>query len=304
VREEAVLLGKSGSLVGVITVPPAHAREASRPAVILLNAGLVHRVGPGRLYVRLARRLAARGFVVVRFDWSGIGDSPFSTEKGTRESLHIGETREAMDLIARSRGVDGFCVMGLCSGAVGALKTILKDSRAVGAVLINPGGFNPSAEWNRYVRNRSWMRIYAGNLLRPSSWWIAISGKTEYGRLADVLSQRLRNLLRRPESVPDVTSSVASEMKAAIQSEARILLVLSQTDYSIDYFREILGRRWEQVFSSRLTRRMIRGADHTLNDPAHQEEAIEAIENWATLCWPDPAVPSELGAGFESKHSS
>ena len=86
VIEEPVLLGKSGSLAGIITDPPAHAREASRPAVILLNAGLVHRVGPGRLYVRLSRRLAAHGFVVVRFDLSGIGDSPFSTEKGSRPS--------------------------------------------------------------------------------------------------------------------------------------------------------------------------------------------------------------------------
>ena len=60
-REEVLLFGRTRALVGIITDPPHAARRQPLPAVILVNVGLVHRVGPNRLYVKLARSLAALG---------------------------------------------------------------------------------------------------------------------------------------------------------------------------------------------------------------------------------------------------
>ncbi|MGH7928173.1 MAG: alpha/beta hydrolase, partial [Candidatus Binatia bacterium] len=74
-REEALLLGKTRSLVGILTDPPEAKRSTRLPGIILLNAGIIHRVGPNRMHVKIARTLAPMGFVVVRFDFSGIGDS-------------------------------------------------------------------------------------------------------------------------------------------------------------------------------------------------------------------------------------
>ena len=73
-NEQALSLGPNHSIVGILTSPP---RGVARKgiAVLLLNAGLIHHVGPNRLYVRLARVLASMGFSTVRFDFSGIGDS-------------------------------------------------------------------------------------------------------------------------------------------------------------------------------------------------------------------------------------
>jgi hypothetical protein len=75
VTEEAILFGTQSSLVGVITDPPVARQGRRLPAFLLLNAGLVHRVGPNRLHVKIARMLAAMGYVVCRFDFSGVGDS-------------------------------------------------------------------------------------------------------------------------------------------------------------------------------------------------------------------------------------
>ena len=41
-----------------------------------MNAGSIHRVGPNRSFVRMARRFADLGYPVLRMDLSGIGDSP------------------------------------------------------------------------------------------------------------------------------------------------------------------------------------------------------------------------------------
>ena len=54
--ETAVLFGPRQTLVGVLTDPGAPA-PPDRPAIILLNAGRIHHVGPNRLHVKLARRL-------------------------------------------------------------------------------------------------------------------------------------------------------------------------------------------------------------------------------------------------------
>ncbi len=71
-RERAVVFGDPPDLVGVLTEPDGVCRDRG---VIILNAGIIHRVGPNRLHVRMARALASLGFPVLRFDFSGQGDS-------------------------------------------------------------------------------------------------------------------------------------------------------------------------------------------------------------------------------------
>jgi len=105
-REEAIHFGASKSLVGIVTDPAEDG--GARPAVILLNSGIFHRVGPNRLYVTLARRLALAGFVTLRFDLSGIGDSVIRRDNVPFERSSVLETQEAMAYLAASRGVNHF----------------------------------------------------------------------------------------------------------------------------------------------------------------------------------------------------
>jgi hypothetical protein len=61
--EQGVLFSAQ-SLVGVLTKADEES-DTSRPTVVFLNAGMVHRVGPNRLHVRLARGRAPRGGWVI-----------------------------------------------------------------------------------------------------------------------------------------------------------------------------------------------------------------------------------------------
>src|SRR5215208_2707552 len=75
VKENVYAVGAGKSLVAVVTEPAGAAAKNAAPAVVILNTGIIHRVGHQRKFVILARELAARGYFVVRFDFSGIGDS-------------------------------------------------------------------------------------------------------------------------------------------------------------------------------------------------------------------------------------
>ena len=157
-REEAVLFGKSGSLVGVVTDPETSDDRGGRVAVLLLNSGFLHHVGPGAIYVKLARLMARLGFTSLRFDFSGIGDSGVRADSVPFERSAILEAQEAMDYLETTRGVRQFILMGICSGAAASFRIAYEDKRVVGAVLINPRGFGEKS--GDAYRSSAQMRYY------------------------------------------------------------------------------------------------------------------------------------------------
>jgi pimeloyl-ACP methyl ester carboxylesterase len=143
VRERIVTIGADASVVAIateITTATAEgpAPPGATPTVIFLNAGVLHRVGPHRLHVTLARLLADCGFSSLRIDLSGIGDSrPLPGILTFRESS-VADARAAMDQLSATTGAARFILFGLCSGAENALATAREDDRVVGLVLLDP----------------------------------------------------------------------------------------------------------------------------------------------------------------------
>src|SRR5882762_5277118 len=72
-KERAIQFGPERRLIGILSLPSVV--DPMRPAVIVPNTGVEHRVGPNRLHIRLCRGFARLGFVSLRMDLSGMGDS-------------------------------------------------------------------------------------------------------------------------------------------------------------------------------------------------------------------------------------
>ena len=114
-KEHAVSFGENNHLLGVLSEP--RVKGTDLPAVIILNSGLLHKVGPFRLNTELSRTIAENGFNVLRFDLSGIGDSKMSLKEGNRWEKAIRDTRHAMNYIFEICGSKEFVLIGLCSGS-------------------------------------------------------------------------------------------------------------------------------------------------------------------------------------------
>ena len=166
IGERVHSFGVDDGLVGVVTLPPGALLGAAerRPFVVLLNAGLVHRVGPFGLGVALARDLAARGFRVLRFDQSGLGDSPARPVQVPIEHQAVVDGRAAMDFLAARYGAERFAIGGLCSGALNAHRICIADPRVVGMWMLD-GYAYPTRLYRRHllvrrIRNpESWRRL-------------------------------------------------------------------------------------------------------------------------------------------------
>ena len=165
-KERHVWFGATKSLSGILTEPDG---PATGPAVLLLNAGLLHRVGPHRLNVVLARRFAAAGLPSLRFDNSGLGESEPRRDELTLEQSMLAEGIEAMNFLAGAGVAERFVPMGLCAGAEQSQRLAHEDPRVVGAVLIDGYAYRTPGyylrEYGHHLASaRSWSRLLASPL--------------------------------------------------------------------------------------------------------------------------------------------
>lgn len=176
--ERAFSFGPLKSLVGIWAGPIAATDAAQRPVTLFLNSGLLHRVGPSRLYVQLARRLAAIGYPSFRFDFSGIGESDGAGEGLSHEARMVREAQTAMDFLGARVGAQQFVALGICSGADAAHRTAVADARVIGAVFLD-GYYYPTVGyyWRHYRNRLADPRKWLG--LLPRVWRALYSRRSE-----------------------------------------------------------------------------------------------------------------------------
>lgn len=133
--ERLVRFGPQGDLTGIYTAPGVEA--SGSPALLLLTAGLLHKVGPNRLHVDLARRLAGEGYASFRFDMSGTGDSAARTDSATELERCVADVAAAMNTIHKRFGHEAFVLFGLCSGADNAHASAVRDARVKGIICLD-----------------------------------------------------------------------------------------------------------------------------------------------------------------------
>lgn len=158
IKETSCRFGERRQLAGVLTEPAGKPKAA----VVLVTAGLTPKFGPFRLYAQLARRLAADGFLVLRFDLGGIGDSGSAATDLPLLDRTEREIRAAVDYLTAERRVGAVVLGGLCSGAEDSFRYAERDPRVTGVVMMDPFGYKTPG-WRardvlvRLARRALWM---------------------------------------------------------------------------------------------------------------------------------------------------
>jgi pimeloyl-ACP methyl ester carboxylesterase len=272
-HEQATRFGRANHLIGITGLPWADARSTG---VILLNAGLVHRVGPFRMHVELARQLNARGFPTLRFDLSTLGDSGASGESLSREQQVCSDVADAMALLRRQAGCSRFVLVGLCSGAQNAHLVAHGNEAVAGAVFLD--GY-------AYRSTGFKLRHYLPRLLNPA-------------RVARHLARRLQ--AARPagsgfqvEFPPQ--ERVREELACMLERGLKLCFVYSGG--SSWYFNH--RRQFAECYGRALathpgvTVSFRKEVDHTYILAGDRRRLIDDIEGWLCTHFPQPAVARE-----------
>ena len=163
--ETTLTFGANSGLMGTLCA----AAQPMGVGVLLFNAGVVPRIGPNRLNVRIARALAARGIPSLRFDLSGRGDSAPARGMESYEQQAVADIRAAMSLLNERTGVSRFALMGMCSGAENAFHAALADERVIGVTLMDSYHYPTLRTHLNRFRQRASLQ---GGLMRAGSGWL------------------------------------------------------------------------------------------------------------------------------------
>lgn len=186
-------------LVGVLSRP---ADAAAQPvALILFNAGLVHRAGPYHGHTQLARVLAQRGFAVLRLDQSGLGDSAVSR---AASDVREAEMQAAMDLLQAQTGANRFVLGGICAGADHVFHLAQNQPRVAGLLMIDGWAYRTPGFWLRYLPSRIFNPVKLLRWLRNRGGAAAVEVPSE---------QDLRDFPTREQAQRRLQELVAADCK-------------------------------------------------------------------------------------------
>ena len=102
-REITLKIGRPTPLTAIATEPKG--LDSSKPAVLILNSGVMHHIGTCRISVRIARELAKSDFLALRFDFSGIGDSEPRRGTDSFADSSSAEITEVMNYLEQKKGL-------------------------------------------------------------------------------------------------------------------------------------------------------------------------------------------------------
>ena len=273
-KEEAVQFGKAGSLVGIVT--SAESRGGDKPAVLLLNPGIVHRVGPGRIYVKIARALAEQGFTVLRFDFSGIGDSSVRLDNRRFEESSVDETCAAMTFLQATRDINRFILLGGCSGAAVSLETARVDGRAIGGILINFPSRVRDDESTSARKDHHYYWNFA--FWSMTSWRKLLTGQSDYRKIGRTLAQRLKRSLIDRMDGSNGDARFQAMLRELAERGFQMTFICSKGDVLLADLREAGGRYLKRLcMQGRSTCDVIPRSDHTFSSLYDQERLIDVV---------------------------
>jgi exosortase A-associated hydrolase 1 len=244
--------------------------------VLIVVGGPQYRVGSHRQFVSLARRLAEAGFVSLRFDYRGMGDS----EGDTRNFEQVADDlRAALDALYAAPGVRSIVVWGLCDAASAALMFCSADDRVSGLVLVNPWARSEVTLATTHLKH-----YYRQRLLERDFWTRLLRGRFDWRASLRDLASSIRRVARGGTDA--AATPFQTRMAAGWRAfRGSILLVLSGRDLTAREFLEYASSNeaWRALLDAPNVRRVDHGvADHTFSTPAWQTWLEQQTVEW--LC--------------------
>ena len=199
--------------MGMVTIPDDLEKA---PVIVLFNAGLLHRAEPYRMNVLVCRQLAQIGYIAVRIDLSGKGDTPARPQMSNRESVAL-DWAYIKQSLQNEFGKRKLILFGLCSGADNSIKIAAQDEDVVGLILLDPISRQDQSFKSRQIRRKitnlhKWRNIHHVLLkLTKKHQGPAFASNLRDEPTDDDLEKCCRNLVKREGRVLAFFSSFATK---------------------------------------------------------------------------------------------
>jgi len=301
-NETVWMYGENPSLVGVMTQGSSHETRTDLPVLLYLSGQGIHRVGPNRLFVRMARHIVCNGFRSFRFDFSGVGDSSYTGDDDPCFlNRVVNDTIRTMDFLSQQWGIRKFILIGLCWGGGISFEVSGRDHRVVGALLLNPPIelFNDSRTFREYMIDRRRVRRYrrlavinpfefANSIYRHKNkigghfrgmftrlfWYIKNNGTLKSSCNSSSVSVK-----KNPR-----TNELLSDLEKIIKNKS-LLWIFTQGELAHDYLKRFGQNILDVAGKGDFELETIKEANHTFDFIDHQNILFKIIEEWLARRW-------------------
>jgi pimeloyl-ACP methyl ester carboxylesterase len=275
VTERPAFLASETVLFGIVTEPEETAARLG--GVILINAGADYHIGASGMYVELARRWARRGYVVLRMDLAGLGDS--ATRYGQPDNVvfppaALEDIRAAIEWMRSRRGLNELTICGVCSGAYHALRAGVTALPVKRILMVNPETFFWNESMSIYDMHLSEVvrgpAIDRGKLLSAGAWKRLLRGQIDVGY---VLRRYARRVFFAVESIfrdaarglhIRLPHDLGRQIEEIAARGVRMAFVFSGGEPGIALLKMQAGRSVQRL-GKRCRVHMIDGADHVFS---------------------------------------
>lgn len=295
-------------LFGMLHLPDEDKRNGI--GVVLLPPGVKARVGPHRLYRHIANMLSNSGFLVLRFDFHGIGDSEGDIAEeyladyygSVSMGRHIDDTVSALDWLEENYNISRFILGGLCGGAITGILAAHGDSRVIGLIglglpVVVDGANIDKSNFITKGQLQKLGKGYIKKLFKPKAWIRFLTFRSDYKIIVKAFKQVLGITKTETQKVVSPTTDAIKNSDPIdnynpmfdpaffnmIKNGQKIILVFSGADRLAWEFNEKFVSRFNDKIESingRYEMHIIKNANHILSDKKWQNEMFDIISTW------------------------
>ncbi len=266
--EKPVSFENNGATLRGIMHEPAE--NASGGGVVFLHGWSGCRLGPHRMFVKMARRLSGAGCHCLRFDFRGRGESDGATsDAGIRTMISDAVAARAF----MRRYVEKTLFLGICSGGKVAVGAAAEDAESDDLVLWSAepmGQLRDSGTDSRKTRHA--LKNYVGKLLSAKTWKKIFTGKVNKSMVSKALFDHERPSEEELRDEAKILAKFCSH-------KGRILFIYGGNDpatkcaaenYAAFYGKSGIANSFHKI----------EGANHSFYSLEWEHEVMELTADW------------------------
>ena len=243
-------------LIGIIHVPDDLKPEQKAPAIAMFHGFTGHKSETHRLFVQVARALCNIGFIVLRFDFRGSGDSDGDFEDMTVPG-EVSDAEQAITFLSELPEVDDkiIGVIGLSMGGRVAAILASKDNRVKFVVLYSAALAPSKQRFRDDLNSESVEKLEKGEAIPLNNGWYM---KKPFFDTID-------------EPVPH---NVMGKIKVPV------LIIHGDSDQTVPLEGAAKGYEIIKNLNSKNELYIVKGGDHVFTTREHTQEVIEKTVEW------------------------
>jgi pimeloyl-ACP methyl ester carboxylesterase len=287
-------------LYGIVHIPCVHG-IGKRVGVIFLNPGPQYRIANHRLYVKLARTLAQKGFYALRFDPAGFGESEgfvkelmiFDLFASINKGRFIHDTIDSINFFIHKCELDEVMLIGLCGGATTALLAAPFCQKLSALILLSfPVFFTPLEALGNAgnavdsSHDRNTLKSYLMNLIsfRKESLclWGEISRKIREIGLPEATCRVVKaltgSLRKGPPTLHPYFNKLFLDPLERVKKQIPVSFIFGEHDkwrlyFEVEFERKLLKGNKEKNYRKYI----IKGEDHLFTVQESQDRIVSII---------------------------